>query len=170
MYDHHSLQKWKEDQLMYMMESTYQAAAVHLTWCMSSSHEGVDIFFHIKDILCGCIHVSRQLSLISNALFLTFTTMCHYQKGLDFSEMTFRPWVRYTVSTLQDAYGEQYLFFLYGNVKKTQSKRHKHFFFIFFLTFYRCSTWRVLWDFGFALSVETNFSEIQSCVDWFFAN
>lgn len=30
------------------------------------------------------------------------------------------------------------------------------------------STWRVLWDLGFALSVEANFSETQSCVNWFF--
>lgn len=31
--------------------------------------------FHFKDIPSGCILVSRQLSLISNALSLTFTTM-----------------------------------------------------------------------------------------------
>lgn len=56
-----------------------------------SSPEGVNISFYIKDLLRGCIDVSRQLSLISNALFLTFTTMCHYKKnGLDFSGMTFR--------------------------------------------------------------------------------
>lgn len=45
-----------------------------------SSPEGANVSFYIKDLLRGCIDVSRQLSLISNALFLTFTTMCHYEK------------------------------------------------------------------------------------------
>lgn len=45
-----------------------------------SSPEGANISVYIKDLLRGCIDVSRQLSLISNALFLTFTTMCHYEK------------------------------------------------------------------------------------------
>lgn len=56
-----------------------------------SSHVGVNISCDIKDLLRGRNDVSRQLSLISNALFLTFTTMCRYEKKvLNFSGMTFR--------------------------------------------------------------------------------
>lgn len=94
------------------------------SWYAPSSHEGTSIFPHIKDILCGCItakQVARQQSLISNALFLTFATMCYYKKGLDFPGMTFRPWVRYTVSTLHVANGDLYLFCL--DIKKRQSGR-----------------------------------------------
>lgn len=88
-----------------MMKSTYQVDPVQLwSWYASSSHEGASIFPHIKDILCSCIRgvlVARQQSLISNALFLTFATIWYYQKCLDVPGVTFRPWVRYTVSILR---------------------------------------------------------------------
>ena len=78
------------------------------------------VFFFFFHILKIATEVARQQSLINNALFLTFATMCHYQKGLDFPGVTFRSWVRCTVSTSRSANGDQYPFFLYGNVKKTE--------------------------------------------------
>lgn len=85
---------------------------------------GNHYFSHIKDTLCGRFRaqVTRQQSLISNALFLTFATTCHYQKGLDFPGVTFRSWVRYTVSTLHGPNGVQYHCFM--KMLRKQSWRH----------------------------------------------
>lgn len=77
----------------------------------------VNISSYIKDLLYGCIEVSRQVSLIIIALFLTFTTCAIMKKGLDFSGMTFRHWVRYTVSTFHHVNGDQYLCFFYRKYK-----------------------------------------------------
>lgn len=119
-------------------------------------HRGISIF-PISKTFCvaAATYAARQQSLISNALFLTFATMRHYQKGLDFPGVTFRPWVRYTVSTLRGASGDQYLFFFYGNVKKTHSGhqlKRTQALFLFFI-FYTFRTWQGFWDTGLASSV-----------------
>lgn len=145
------------------MKSTVHVHPVQLwSWYVSCSHQ---FFFYISKT---ATEVARQQSLINNALFLTFATMCHYQKGLDFPGVTFRSWVRWTVSTSRSANGDQYLFFLYGNERKrvgvgvsNQIIEHKHSVIFFF--FYRHITWRALWDFRLALSAKT-----KSCVSPFF--
>ncbi len=76
---------------IYVMKSTYQVDPVPLSsWCIQSSREAV--IFPVSTTFCVAVamYVARQQSLISNALFLTFATMCHYQKGLDFPGVTFR--------------------------------------------------------------------------------
>lgn len=103
---YHNLQK------EFTMKSRSQANVVH-----PHSVQRVNISFYIKDLLYGCIEVSRQVSLIIIALFLTFTTCAIVKKGLNFSGMTFRHWVRYTVSKFHHANEDQYLFFLYRKYK-----------------------------------------------------
>lgn len=107
-----SLLRYHNLQKEFTMKSGSQTNVVH-----STSAQRVNISFYIKDLLYGCIEVSRQVSLIIIALFLTFTTCAIMKKGFDFSGMTFRHWVRYTVSTFHHANGDQYLFFLYRKYK-----------------------------------------------------
>lgn len=59
--------------------------------------------------------------LISDALLLTFATMRHYQKGLDFPGLTFRPWVRY-INITQSKQGPIPLLVAFREMLKKQCK------------------------------------------------
>lgn len=50
------------------------------------------------------------------------------KKGLDFTRMTFKPWVRCTVSTSQHVNGDPYLFRPERHVKKTETAEEKQLF------------------------------------------
>lgn len=104
--------------LMCMMKSTYSIGP--MLWLMSGSLEGVNVF-SISKTFCSAASTSPD-NFHSSAMHFSWhlQARCHYQKGLDFSGMTFRSWVRYTVSTSQGVYRDRYLFSLRGNVRKTE--------------------------------------------------
>lgn len=82
-----------KDQLMFMMKTKYEADALQVFQYMLSLHELLQYFFFYIIIFLHSLWVQPCLqttSLISSALFLTFTTMCHYQRGLDSSGLTFK--------------------------------------------------------------------------------
>lgn len=76
----------------HMRKITYQILS-SFDLDMRLAHIKETLFFSYQRQHGGirAMYVARQQSLISNALFLTFASTCHYQKGLDFTGLTFKP-------------------------------------------------------------------------------